>query len=189
MVVLVAFALAGTGTALWPLEGVTGAASQGARFGDVLRVNGWSQTVAQCGGVSPTSPGCTSAFSAEACMDLPCRPQVGGTLGYTGSITAIMRGRDCSQRYTPDMCLPGTPLSVWKTCNYVAGQGGGAGNVRFGGCSPIDGDRQVACPDGSDPDARCFELYPPLTLSGVPSAPPVSSRVPPSGPWQVSIIR
>lgn len=185
MVAVAALALTGTANALWPVDqvaAVTGGASQ---FVLAPRLNG--QAFVQCNGLSPVQNACAAPFMQDACMGdgVACVPIITGTLGYTGTISAIIDGLDCHQLFSHSACLPGGTRSVWRTCSYAAGvTEAGALGVRLVGCS-LD--------TNAWKDAEgYYDLWPApgtslLTLRGVAS-PPLGVPAAPLGPWTVQVV-
>lgn len=164
--------LAAAGLALLLASPALAEAEEAVRFALEPRLLG--RVVVDCGGTSPTLNHCERGFDADACGEEGCVPQVGGTLGFTGSVTSAMHGTDLVTR---------RPASVWKSCSFVGGSTATVFVVRLGDCSPQS--------YGSDATFVCLQrgcgyyLLPPFTLHG--STGPVAGLAGPTGPWRASV--
>jgi hypothetical protein len=127
-------------------------------------------TLTWCGETSPQKNRCgPKPFDAEACGDLGCGPQVRGTTGFTGKVTAALKGYDRA----------GTARWVWESCTLLMGA---SGSALAEGCT--DGSN---APGSCDASGLCtYWLYPPFSLEG--EAVPGPYGLGPAGPWQVAVV-
>jgi hypothetical protein len=128
--------------------------------------------VVACSGLSPVTNACAVPFAG--CVT-GCAPAITGTLGYTGTITATIRGFDNNR--------PPLPVYVSETCQYVAGNRGDVGGaVHLGACS-YGTDAPYLCPGG-----KCgYYMQGPFTLEGLASL-PLAPVARPVGPWLVEVV-
>jgi hypothetical protein len=183
MVAVAALALAGTANALWPVDQVA-AVSGASKFLVGQQLNG--RAFVQCNGLSPVSNACATGFLEDQCEgEFQCMPVITGTLGYTGTISAIIDGLDCHQLFTRSACLPGGTRSIWDTCSYVAGTtDAGVLHVQLAGCQQ----GANAWSEGHG----VYDLWPApgtnmFTLRGVASL-PLGVPAQPLGPWTVQVV-
>lgn len=176
MTAVAALVLIGTpATSVWPLEGLPGTGAQLFQTGP--KVNG--NAVASCGGTAPSVTNCAKGFGEDRCRLTACAPDVQGALAYTGSITARVLGKD---RY-------GNDAYVQWTCQYIAGTSTTVGPADFGGC---EGGSNAPYECNVNPVHGVREcgnwLWPPFTLKGFATAPPLGVSGP-LGSWSVSVER
>lgn len=175
MIAAVTLVVAGTpATSFDPLKGLPAVGGQ--LFQPSPRVTGSS--VASCGGLSPLSNACSSLFREDACRTAACWPNVKGGLGYTGSITASVWGKD---RY-------GVDRFVSWTCDYIAGSSTQVGSVVSGGCRGASNAPYECNVNTATGLTECGNwLWPPFRLAGA-ATPPVSGSAPVSS-WTAAVER
>jgi hypothetical protein len=172
--VLASVAAMGVGHAFLPTDPVLNAGY--ARFLFEPRLG--ATEVTGCGGTAPGDSSCSRGVSLESCLEGTCAPQISGTLGFTGTVSASLRGRDCSWKWDAGTgeCLPDRQIAITRTCNFVGGQAATVVGVSAGsGCWRSPGDPNLC-------DSLGCTLWPPYSLQGSVAAWSV-------GPWKVSIVR
>ncbi|MCA1814423.1 MAG: hypothetical protein LC624_10810 [Halobacteriales archaeon] len=154
--------------AMGGLDGVT-SASMG-QF--LLKPKLDGSVVVECQGLSPLLNACGPQPFAGCASG--CAPAITGTLGYTGRITATIRGFDNNH--------PPLPVFISQYCDYVAGNRGDVATVHLAGCG-YTSDAPYLCPAG-----RCgYYMQGPFTLEGLATL-PLTPIAKPVGPWTVEVV-